>query len=75
MLTLKTVVQIERELGFRAGLTMQYGWNWQFYVARADLVYCEFRVEELAQVESNLILAVDKHRSNGDRRFVTKERG
>jgi hypothetical protein len=55
----KTVVQVERELGCAPGLTMRYAWNWQFFVVREDLVYCQFPVEQLAKVESSLILAAD----------------
>jgi hypothetical protein len=53
-----TAVRIEDEMHFMSCLTIRYWPDWQFFLASKNLVYCEFPVESLAKVESNLRLAL-----------------
>jgi hypothetical protein len=53
-----TAAQFQDELYLMSSLTMRYWPDWQFYVPSKNLVYCEFPVERLAKVESNLQLAL-----------------
>jgi hypothetical protein len=53
-----TAVRIQDEVGIMPSLTIRCWFDWQFYVPGKNLVYCEFPVDKLAKVESNLQLAL-----------------